>query len=51
VAADQAALLDRYVAAFESYDMSSLVTLLHDDAIQSMPPYAMWLQGAREICT
>jgi RNA polymerase sigma-70 factor, ECF subfamily len=51
VAADQAALLDRYVAAFESYDMSGLVTLLHDDAIQSMPPYAMWLQGAREICT
>jgi len=51
VAADQAALLDRYVAAFESYDMSSLVTLLHDDAIQSMPPYAMWLKGAREICT
>jgi len=51
VDADQAALLDRYVAAFERYDMSSLVALLHDDAIQSMPPYAMWIQGAREICT
>ena len=50
VAADQAALLDRYVAAFERYDMSSLVTLLHEDALQSMPPYAMWIRGAREIC-
>jgi len=50
VAADQAALLDRYVAAFERYDMSSLVTLLHEDALQSMPPYAMWIRGARDIC-
>ena len=50
VAADQAALLDRYTAAFESYDMSSLVKLLHEDAVQSMPPFAMWLRGAGDIC-
>jgi RNA polymerase sigma-70 factor, ECF subfamily len=50
VPASQAKLLDRYVTAFERYDMSSLVTLLHEDAVQSMPPFAMWLQGAREIC-
>ena len=25
----------------------ALVTLLHDDAVQSMPPFAMWLQGRR----
>ena len=50
VAADQAALLDRYVAAFERYDMSSLVTLLHEDALQSMPPFAMWIRGASDIC-
>ena len=50
VAADQAALLDRYVAAFERYDMSSLITLLHDDALQSMPPFAMWIRGASDIC-
>src|SRR5215831_5594244 len=49
VAADQAPLLARYVSAFERYDMSSLVTLLHEDAIQSMPPFAMWIQGARNI--
>src|SRR5690348_13855308 len=51
VAADQASLLARYVNAFERYDMSSLVTLLHEDAVQSMPPFAMWLAGARNITT
>src|SRR3984893_1123761 len=49
VAAGQAALLARYVSAFERYDMASLVTLLHEDAVQSMPPFAMWLQGAQDI--
>jgi RNA polymerase sigma-70 factor (ECF subfamily) len=42
-------LLARYVDAFERYDISELVTLLHDDAIQSMPPFAMWIQGAADI--
>ena len=50
VTASQANLLDRYVTAFERYDMTSLVTLLHEDAVQSMPPFAMWIQGAGEIC-
>jgi len=43
------ALLRRYVDAFESYDIERLVTLLHDDALQSMPPFAMWVQGAANI--
>ncbi|HMC38439.1 MAG TPA: sigma-70 family RNA polymerase sigma factor [Acidimicrobiales bacterium] len=47
--ADDAALLARYVDAFERYDIEALVALLHEDAIQSMPPFAMWLQGARDI--
>ena len=47
--ADQRELLARYVDAFERYDISRLVTLLHDDAIQSMPPYAMWMRGAATI--
>ncbi len=47
--ADQKDLLARYVDAFERYDIPRLVTLLHDDAIQSMPPYAMWLVGPEEI--
>jgi RNA polymerase sigma-70 factor (ECF subfamily) len=49
VTADQASLLARYVSAFERYDMASLVTLLHEDAVQSMPPFAMWIQGAQDI--
>jgi RNA polymerase sigma-70 factor (ECF subfamily) len=49
VTTDQRALLDRYVDAFERYDIDSLVRLLHEDAVQSMPPYAMWLRGAGDI--
>jgi RNA polymerase sigma-70 factor (ECF subfamily) len=44
-----AELLERYVAAFERYDLERLVKLLHEDAIQSMPPLPMWLQGATNI--
>jgi RNA polymerase sigma-70 factor (ECF subfamily) len=43
------ALLERYVDAFERYDIESLTSLLHDDATQSMPPYELWLQGRAEI--
>jgi RNA polymerase sigma-70 factor (ECF subfamily) len=46
---EQQALLARYVEAFESYDIKRLVTLLHDDVLQTMPPYNFWLQGAEEI--
>jgi RNA polymerase sigma-70 factor, ECF subfamily len=42
-------LLSRYVDAFERYDMEALVTLLHEDATQSMPPYEMWLQGRDDV--
>jgi RNA polymerase sigma-70 factor, ECF subfamily len=42
-------LLTRYVDAFERYDVSTLVTLLHHDAVQSMPPFAMWIRGATDI--
>jgi len=44
-----ARLLARYVDAFERYDIERLVTLLRDDAVQSMPPFAMWLRGAADI--
>jgi RNA polymerase sigma-70 factor, ECF subfamily len=49
VDAHQTELLARYVDAFERYDVSRLVTLLRDDAVQSMPPYAMWMRGAEDI--
>ncbi len=42
-------LLSRYVAAFEAYDISGLVTLLHEDASISMPPFAMWLSGREDL--
>ena len=45
----QAKLLAAYVDAFERYDIPALVNLLHSDAIQSMPPYPIWLQGAEDI--
>ena len=45
VAPEQQELLARYVDAFERYDITSLVALLHEDAIMSMPPYDFWLQG------
>jgi len=49
VGAQQRALLDRYVDAFQRYDIDSLVKLLQEDAVQSMPPFAMWLCGADDI--
>ncbi|MCA2200218.1 sigma-70 family RNA polymerase sigma factor [Streptomyces sp. SMS_SU21] len=46
---DQKKLLDRYVAAFEGYDMSALTALLHEDAVMTMPPFDLWLTGADDI--
>ena len=48
---EQKALLARYVEAFEAYDMDALTSLLHEDAIQSMPPYDLWLRGRDDIIT
>jgi RNA polymerase sigma-70 factor (ECF subfamily) len=42
-------LLARYVDAFERYDVARLTELLHEDAVQSMPPLDLWLRGATEI--
>jgi RNA polymerase sigma-70 factor, ECF subfamily len=43
------ALLSRYVAAFEQYDMDALTSLLHEDAKWSMPPYELWLQTHEDV--
>ncbi|WP_035957744.1 sigma-70 family RNA polymerase sigma factor [Bryobacter aggregatus] len=48
---DQNTLLNRYLTAFENYDIDSLVALLHEDATLSMPPYDLWLQGHDTIRT
>lgn len=46
---EQSALVDRYVDAFERYDIDTLATLLHADATLSMPPFSLWLQGHAPI--
>ncbi|MEU9194917.1 sigma-70 family RNA polymerase sigma factor [Streptomyces hundungensis] len=46
---EQRKLLDRYVTAFEGYDMTALTALLHEDATLSMPPYDLWLRGHDDI--
>jgi len=46
---EQQALLARYIEAFERYDLDSLVSLLHEDATWSMPPYTLWMQSHDEI--
>jgi RNA polymerase sigma-70 factor (ECF subfamily) len=46
---EQAQLLERYVHAFQSYDVDALVSLLREDATFSMPPYALWLQGPESV--
>ena len=42
-------LLDRFVDAFQRYDMEALTSLIHEDATQSMPPYELWLRGRDDI--
>ena len=46
---DEARLLDRYVDAFQNYDVDALVSLLREDATLSMPPYTLWLRGPATI--
>ena len=44
-------LLARYVEAFEAYDMDALTALIKEDAVQSMPPFDLWLRGRDDIFT
>jgi RNA polymerase sigma-70 factor (ECF subfamily) len=46
---DDRELLDRYLDAFERYDVDAFVRLLREDATQHMPPFEMWLRGAQDI--
>jgi RNA polymerase sigma-70 factor (ECF subfamily) len=46
---ERQALLARYVDAFQRYDMTALTALIHEDATQSMPPFALWLSGRDDI--
>ncbi|TDC63216.1 sigma-70 family RNA polymerase sigma factor [Streptomyces hainanensis] len=42
-------LLARYLDAFERYDLDALTTLLHEDAMLSMPPYDLWVRGSSDV--
>jgi RNA polymerase sigma-70 factor (ECF subfamily) len=44
-------LLERYVAAFQDYDLDALTSLIKEDATQSMPPFDLWLAGREDILT
>ena len=46
---DQHAFLERYVDAFQRYDVEALTALLREDATQSMPPFDMWLSGREDV--
>lgn len=45
----QVRLLERYVDAFQRYDVDELTSLLREDATFSMPPYALWLRGPEAV--
>jgi RNA polymerase sigma-70 factor (ECF subfamily) len=45
----QKEFLERYVDAFQRYDVEALTALLREDASQSMPPYDMWLSGREDV--
>jgi RNA polymerase sigma-70 factor (ECF subfamily) len=47
--AEQQELLTKYVEAFEAFDVSELVKLLHQDAAFSMPPFPLWITGPDSV--
>ena len=49
LSSEEHALVDRYVHAFERYDVDALAALMHEDATMSMPPYSLWLRGAEAM--
>ncbi|MFI6597880.1 sigma-70 family RNA polymerase sigma factor [Nonomuraea sp. NPDC050536] len=48
---EQKEQLDRYVAAFENYNVSAIVELFTRDAVWEMPPFIGWYQGPENIGT
>ena len=45
----QEALLQRYVDAFQRYDLNALTSTIRSDATMSMPPYDLWLDGRDDV--
>lgn len=47
--AAQLRTVERFLAAFEAYDVPAITALLRDDVVMCMPPYAFWLQGPVDV--
>ncbi|MGE4428295.1 MAG: sigma-70 family RNA polymerase sigma factor [Solirubrobacteraceae bacterium] len=47
--AEERELLERYLDAFEAYDIDRLAGLLRDDVVFDMPPFPLWLRGPSEV--
>lgn len=46
---EQRELLDRYVTAFENYDIAAISALFTSDAVWEMPPFLNWVRGGVNI--
>ena len=46
---EEAALLARYVEAFEAYDLDALTAVLAEDASMNMPPFELWLRSREHV--
>lgn len=44
-------LLDRYVEAFEQYDIDALMALFHENGSLSMPPFVMWVRDRANLAS
>ena len=47
--AAQRSLVERYADAFHRDDVAALVALLQEDVVNSMPPFAWWIQGRETV--
>jgi RNA polymerase sigma-70 factor, ECF subfamily len=47
--AGQRELLERYVAAFQNYDIAALAGLLSADVVWEMPPFTGWYQTPEQV--
>ncbi|MBV8526735.1 MAG: sigma-70 family RNA polymerase sigma factor [Candidatus Dormibacteraeota bacterium] len=47
--AAQQQLLQRYVDAFQRYNLDALTSCIRSDAMMSMPPYDLWLDGRDSV--
>ncbi len=44
-------VVERYVDAFQRFDVEAIVALLHRDVVVSMPPFPFWLRGREAFRT